>query len=83
MTEVLNRTNTSGSEVANVATPKGNPSAPTIPGEIQVPMVHGEATHSISNASQGSEKALPAAVPINRIYNMLGVLSIAAVESVI
>jgi len=82
-TEVLNHTPTSGSEVANVATPKGNPSAPTIPGEIQVPTAHGKATHSISNASQGSEKAPLATVPIDHIYSMLGVSSIAAAESAI
>ena len=52
-TEVLNCTPTSGSEVANVATPKGNHPAPTIPDEIQVPAAHGEATHFISNTSQG------------------------------
>ena len=83
MTEVLNRTPTSGLEVANVATMQGNPSAPTIPGKIQVPTVHGEATHSISNASQGSEKAPLMVVPIDRIYSMLGVSSIAAAESAI
>jgi len=83
MTELLNCTPTSGLEVANVATPKGNPPAPTIPGKIQVPATHGEATHSVSNASQGSEKAPLAAVPIDRLYSMLGVSSMAEVESAI
>ena len=83
MTEVPTHTPTSGPDIATVATPKGNPPAPTIPGEIQVPAAHGKATHSVSNASQGSEKAPLTAVPINHIYSMLGVSSMAEAESAI
>ena len=81
--EVPNCTTTSGPEVAIAATQKDNSSAPAILGKIQVPATHGEATHSISNASQGSEKAPAAVVPINHIYSMLGVTTMAEVESAI
>ena len=66
-----------------MATPKGNPPTPAIPGEIQVPAAHGKATHSISNTSQGSEKAPIAVVLIDRINIMLGISSMAEAESVI